>query len=102
MGSLRARISAFALAGAATMLVVHGQSTVERHVVLEHVGLPAVDEGLIVDETHAPNTREARRRAATRAALHLQSERPAALYVAGRVVAVSYTHLRAHETPEHL
>jgi len=68
------------------MLVVHGQSTVERHVVLEHVGLSAVDEGLIVDETHAPNTREARRRAATRAALHLQSERPAALYVAGRVV----------------
>jgi len=86
MGSLRARISAFALVGAATVLVVHGQSTVERHVILENVGLPAVYEGLIVDETHAPNTREARRRAATRAALHVQSERPAARYVAGRVV----------------
>jgi len=71
---------------AAIVVVAHGQSTVERHVILENVGLRAVDEGLIVDETHAPNTREARRRAATRAALHRQSDRPAALYVAGRVV----------------
>jgi serine protease len=85
MGSLRARTSCFALVVAATVLVVHGQP-VDRHVILENVGLPAVDEGLIVDETHAPNTREARRRAGTRAALHLQSARPAARYVAGRVV----------------
>jgi len=86
MGSLRARISAFALVGAATVLVVHGQSSADRHVILENVGLPAVYEGVIVDETHAPNTREARKRAAMRSALHVQSERPATRYVPGRVV----------------
>ena len=86
MGSLRARISSLVICSAAIGLVAHGQSSVERHVILEHVGLPAVDEGLIVDETHAPNTPEAKKRAAMRAALHTQSERPATLYVAGRVV----------------
>ena len=87
MGSLRARISCAALAVvAASVLIGHGQSTVERHVILENLGLPAVDEGLIVDETHAPNTPEARRRSAMRAALHRLGERPASRYLASRVV----------------
>ena len=86
MGSLRARTSSLVICVAAIVVVAHGQSTVDRHAVLENVGLPAVYEGVIVDETHAPNTPEAKKRAAIRAALHTQSERPATLYVRGRVV----------------
>ena len=86
MGSLRARVSFVAAVVAASVLVVRGQSPDERHVILENLGLPAVDEGLIVDETHAPGTREALRRAATRAVLHGETGRPAARYVAGRVI----------------
>ena len=86
MGSLCARLSCVALAIAAGVFAVHGQSPTERHVILENVGLPAVDEGLIVDETHAPGTPEARKRSAMRAALYRQSERPAVRYVPGRLV----------------
>ena len=86
MGSPRARLSCVALAIAACVLTVHGQSSTERHVILQNVGLPAVDEGLIVDETHAPGTREARKRSAMRDALYRQSERPAFRYAPGRVV----------------
>src|SRR5262245_1633634 len=86
MGSLRARFAWIALAIAAEVIAAHGQSAVERHVIFQNVGLPAVDEGLIVDETHAPGTPEARKRAAVRAALTRQTERPAVRCVPGRVV----------------
>ena len=71
---------------AASVLAVRGQSPDERHVIFENLGLPAVDEGLIVDETHAPGTPEARRRASTRVALQDASGRTRARYVAGRLV----------------
>jgi len=88
MGSVRARGSctAITIAIAASVLVVRGQTPVERHTIFENLGLPAVDEGLIVDETHAPNTPESRRRASTRAALHATSGRNSGRYVAGRLV----------------
>src|SRR5262245_45262535 len=86
MGSLRARFAWIALAIAAEVIAAHGQSAVERHVIFQNVGLPAVDEGLIVDETHAPGTPEARKRAAVRAALTRQTERSALRCVPGRVV----------------
>src|SRR5262245_29305377 len=85
MGWFRARATVFALIVAAAVLAAHAQ-TVEHHVILENVGLAAVDQGLIGDETHAPGTREALRRAATRAALHQQSTQPAARYASGRVL----------------
>lgn len=42
---------------------------VPSFVVLEHVGLPAVDEGVLPDESHAPMAPEALRRAAMRRVL---------------------------------
>ena len=68
------------------VLVARGQSPDERHVILENVGLPAVDEGVIVDETHTPATRETLRRAAIRLALHSDAGPARARYVPGRVV----------------
>src|SRR5262245_3247255 len=84
MGSLRARASLAALVFAAGVLV-HGQSS-ERHLIFENLGLPGIDEGLIVDETHTPRAPEAQRRAATRTALHGDSTRGSAPYVAGRLI----------------
>src|SRR5262245_38439779 len=85
MGWFRARATVFTLIVGAAVLAARAQ-TVERHVILENVGLSAVDEGLVADETHAPGTRAALRRAATRMALHQQSTQPAARYAAGRVL----------------
>jgi serine protease len=88
MGWFRARATVptlLTLIVGAAVLAARAQ-TIERHVILENVGLAAIDEGLIGDETHAPGTREALRRAATRLALHRQSTQPAARYAVGRVL----------------
>src|SRR5262245_4076271 len=37
---------------------------------LEGVGLPAVDQGVLADDTHTPSSFEARRRSAIRAVMH--------------------------------
>lgn len=55
--------------------------------VLEHVGLPAVDEGVIHDETHAPGTPEALRRTALTSWLHGdRTSVSGAPYAPGRVI----------------
>src|SRR5262245_30275476 len=95
MGWFRARATVLTLIVGTAVLAARAQADrlgqgsgaqVERHVIRENVGLAAVDEGLIADETHAPGTREALRRAAKRVALHQQSTQPAARYAAGRVL----------------
>jgi serine protease len=87
MGHLRARFAGIALALAFGVLVVRGQSAVERHVIIENLGLSAVDEGLLIgDETHAPSTLEARRRSALRAAVEAQATSSAARFAPGRVI----------------
>src|SRR5206468_12608395 len=74
------------LALAFGVLVAHSQSTDERHVIL-NVGLPAIDVGLLQDETHAPQTPETRKRVALAAALDAGREgRLGSRYVPGRVI----------------
>lgn len=70
MSGFRARALVTGAVAGGLMLSLHGQTMDDsRFVVLEHVGLPAVDEGVIVDETHTPGSPETRRRAAFRAAM---------------------------------
>ncbi len=86
MGRLRDHSVIVVAALAAGVIVAHGQSRDERHVIL-NVGLPAIDEGLLEDETHAPQTPEARRRAALGAMLHADREgRLGSRYAPGRVI----------------
>jgi serine protease len=86
MGRFRVQVACIALIMALAVLTATGQSAVERHVVMQNLGLPAIDEGLLVDETHAPGTVEARRRAGTRAALHDDGGVASARYAAGRLI----------------
>src|SRR6516164_3448351 len=62
-----------------------------RAVILQNVGLPAVDEGVMWEETHTPSTPEALRRAAVRTAVRtaLRVDRmgaSGARYVPGKVI----------------
>jgi serine protease len=71
MGRLRARTvcATLAIAGA-LVLSLRGQGTEESRLqILQQVGLPAVDEGLLQDDSHTPAAPETRRRAALRDAL---------------------------------
>ena len=71
MGRLRARTvcATVAIAGG-LVLSLRGQGTDgSRLQILQQVGLPAVDEGLLQDESHTPAAPETRRRAALRDAL---------------------------------
>jgi len=86
MGHLRARAAWIAAGLAISVLVVRGQSADERHVIIQNLGLPAVDEGLLVDETHAPHTTETLRRVAMRKALERAAGPAAARYVPGRLI----------------
>jgi serine protease len=71
---LRTRVvlSCAAVAAALATLGLRAQ-VAERngYQVREGVGLPAVDEGVIDDETHTPSSYEARRRSAIRATMHI-------------------------------
>jgi serine protease len=71
MGSVRARtVCATVLVAAGLVLTLRGQTADDSRLqILEHVGLPAIDEGLIADESHTPSSPETLRRAALRAAL---------------------------------
>lgn len=76
------------VACAAVAVVPHGQSTpVAPLAVIESLGLPGIDEGVIAESTHAPGTPAALRRSAVAASLrgdrHGSSGAP---YVPGRVI----------------
>src|SRR5690349_16685893 len=87
MGHLRARVVWIALLLGVSVLVLRGQSPDERHVILENLGLSAVDEGLLInDETHAPTAFLAHRRAAVRTAVEAQATSSAARFVPGRLI----------------
>jgi serine protease len=65
----RALCATVALAGGLVMSL-RGQTADEsRMVIQEHLGLAAIDEGLIQDDSHTPSSLETRRRAALREAL---------------------------------
>ena len=86
MGIVRAWVSVVVLAIAISTLVVRGQSGDERHVIFPNLGLSAIDEGVLLDETHAPRTPEALRRAATRAVLRDEADSVRAPYLTDRVL----------------
>src|SRR5258708_12516602 len=71
MGRLRARTVCATLAIAGGLVLrLRGQVSDESGLqILQQVGLPAVDEGLLQDDSHTPLAPETRRRAALRDAL---------------------------------
>src|SRR5687767_12546142 len=67
--------------------IVRGQTANQSLVVIENLGLPAIDTGVVQDESHAPNTAEAIRRRALGAALAAQRTGQATgRYAPGRVI----------------
>ena len=85
MGRFRARSSCVSIAVALTVVVASGQSA-DRHVIILNLGLPAIDEGVIADDTHAPGTVEALRRARLRAVLGDEAGPATARYARGRLI----------------
>ena len=70
MSRYRARALASAFVAGALVLNLRGQTPVASPTVIQQdLGLPAVDEGVIQDESHTPASAEARRRAAVLGAL---------------------------------
>src|SRR4030095_9741021 len=89
MGRSRAIFSALASAAALATLVVRAQTAdPNRYVIRENVGLPAIDEGVLVDDSHTPDSDEARRRLAVRALLHADASASSsgAPYRRGRMI----------------
>src|SRR6266496_4180588 len=86
MGRFRARSSCVSIAVALTVVVASGQSADDRHVIIQNLGLPAIDEGVIADDTHAPGTVEALRRARLRAVLGDEAGPATARYARGRLI----------------
>src|SRR4051812_31080448 len=83
----RVFLSGAAVAAALATLGVHAQTTSGRYEVLEHVGLPAIDRGVIRDESHTPASPEAIRRAALLARFHTDGiSSSGAHYARGRVI----------------
>jgi len=63
-------VCATVLVAAGLVLTLRGQTAGDwRLQILEHVGLPAIDEGMIADESHTPSSPETLRRAALLEAL---------------------------------
>jgi serine protease len=86
MGRLRVQVASFTLAVACGVLTLYGQSG-DRHVIIENLGLPAIDQGLLVHNlTHAPGTAEALHRANIREALREDGGKSGARYAAGRLI----------------
>jgi serine protease len=89
MRRLRARTTCAAIAIAAALVSpLRGQAGQNLLQILQNVGLPAVDEGLLQDESHTPASAETRRRAAIRAALRVQDRvgPSGTRYRSGRVI----------------
>ena len=86
MGRFRVQVSLIVLSVAFAVLVVNGQSINERHVVIQNLGMSAIDEGVMADETHAPDTSETAKRAALRAVLHDDGGTVNTRYARGRLI----------------
>jgi len=89
MRAYPARVAVLAFVAALTASwIVRGQTAANHSlVVLENLGLPAIDEGVLQDDSHAPNTAEAIRRRALGAALAAQrTGHQTARYAPGRVI----------------
>ena len=70
MGRFRARtVCATVLVAGGLVLTLRGQTADSRLQILQYVGLPAIDEGLIQDDSHTPSSPETRQRSALREAL---------------------------------
>src|SRR5437868_11746032 len=71
MGRARVFFSVAAVAAALATIGTRAQTTAQQRLdIREGVGLPAVDEGVLKDESHTPDSVETRRRVGIRAALH--------------------------------
>src|SRR5471032_2647382 len=89
MGGVRACAVCVTLTLAGGLVIgLHGQTAdAPRMVVLQNVGLPAIDEGVVTDESHTPDAPASARRAAIHAALVGAGPNGAgSRYVAGRVL----------------
>jgi len=89
MRTYSARVALLAVLAALTASwIVSGQTAAnEPLTVVEHLGLPAIDEGVLQDDSHAPNTPEAIRRRALGAALAARrTGRETGRYAPGRVI----------------
>jgi serine protease len=77
-----------AVVAAGLVLSLRGQTADNaRFSILENVGLPAVDEGAIFDESHTPSSPETLRRAAFAKSLHVERTGAAGVaYTPGRVI----------------
>src|SRR5215216_2016208 len=86
MGRFRVQVTALALAVVFGVLTLYGQSG-DRHVIIENLGLAAIDQGLLIHAlTHAPGTAEAWRRINIREALRESGGNAGARYAAGRLI----------------
>ena len=89
MGRFRAQAACAAIVVACGLvLTLRGQTANDARLqILEHVGLPGIDEGMIADESHTPSSPQTRARAALRESL-LQDRVGASggHYRAGRVI----------------
>src|SRR5215208_4186778 len=86
MGRVRVQVACLTLAVACGVLTLYGQSG-DRHVIIENLGLPAIDQGLLIHNlTHAPGTPEALRRINIREALREAGGNGGARYAAGRLI----------------
>jgi len=89
MRTYPARVAVLAFIAALTASwIVRGQTAANQSlVVIENLGLPAIDEGVVEDDSHAPNTAEAIRRRALGAALAAQrTGQGTGRYAPGRVI----------------
>jgi serine protease len=89
MGRFRAASACAAVVIAGLLvLTLRGQGTDDgRLQILEHVGLPAIDEGLLQDDSHTPSSPETRQRAASRTSMFQDRVGPTGTrYRAGRVI----------------
>jgi serine protease len=70
MVRIRVLLSCAAVGTALATLGLSAQVAERNGFRLEGVGLPAVDQGVLADDTHTPSSYEARRRSAVRAVMH--------------------------------
>src|SRR5215212_8584596 len=88
MSRFRARTwSLSILAVAALAIVVRGQTRDVSRMFIHSVGLPAIDQGVLSDETHTPAAAETARRAALQSSLlRDRIGRAGTRYVPGRIL----------------
>src|SRR5215470_8248451 len=83
----RAFLAVAAVAAALATLGVHAQPVAAGYVVQEGVGLPAIDRGVVKDESHTPQSTETLRRSALRSLFHSDGiSSSGARYARGRLI----------------